>query len=82
MPAQGIRAVPKRVRVVIQRRRNDDEDAKVRSSFARLQVLHPPASQAVAEYLLVAQEDMYSYVTLADNHTEFKGKTTVKVEDS
>ena len=26
---QGIRAVPKRIRVVIQRRRNDDEDAKV-----------------------------------------------------
>lgn len=31
--SQGIRSVPVRVRVVISRRRNDDEDAKVRVPF-------------------------------------------------
>ena len=33
MHLQGIRNVPTRIRVVIERRRNDDEDAKVRSRY-------------------------------------------------
>lgn len=52
--SRGIRNVPHRLRIQIQRRRNDDEDAK---------------------------EDMYSYVTVADDQA-FKGKGTLKVEDS
>ena len=40
---QGIRAVPKRVRVVIQRRRNDDEDAKVGTARACRARGVPPA---------------------------------------
>jgi len=31
---QGIRNVPNRIRIVIQRRRNDDEDAKVSIQLA------------------------------------------------
>ncbi|KAK9801411.1 hypothetical protein WJX73_008269 [Symbiochloris irregularis] len=52
--SRGIKSVPTRLRIQIQRRRNDDEDAK---------------------------EDMYSYVTVADDQT-FKGKGTTKIEES
>jgi len=51
---QGVRNVPTRVRIVVSRRRNDDEDAK---------------------------EEMYSFVTVAQEQS-FKGKGTTVVQDS
>lgn len=51
--SKGVRNVPFRLRIVISRRRNDDEDAK---------------------------EEMYSFVTVAENQ-ETKGRGTLVVED-
>ncbi|GAX85005.1 hypothetical protein CEUSTIGMA_g12426.t1 [Chlamydomonas eustigma] len=51
--SKGVKNVPNRIRIVISRRRNDDEDAK---------------------------EDMYSFVSVADNQ-DTKGKGTVIVQD-
>ncbi|KAG1667427.1 hypothetical protein FOA52_006348 [Chlamydomonas sp. UWO 241] len=52
--SQGIKNVPHRIRIVVSRRRNDDEDAK---------------------------EDMYSFVTVADDQST-KGKGVVVVADA
>eukprot|EP00201_Polytomella_parva_P024055 CAMPEP_0175038818 /NCGR_PEP_ID=MMETSP0052_2-20121109/114_1 /TAXON_ID=51329 ORGANISM="Polytomella parva, Strain SAG 63-3" /NCGR_SAMPLE_ID=MMETSP0052_2 /ASSEMBLY_ACC=CAM_ASM_000194 /LENGTH=112 /DNA_ID=CAMNT_0016300351 /DNA_START=1229 /DNA_END=1567 /DNA_ORIENTATION=+ len=51
--SKGVKNVPTRLRVVISRRRNDDDEAK---------------------------EEMYSFVTVAEDQTT-KGKGTVKVDD-
>ncbi|KXZ49903.1 hypothetical protein GPECTOR_19g354 [Gonium pectorale] len=52
--SKGVKNVPTRLRIVISRRRNDDEDAK---------------------------EEMYSFVTVAEDQTT-KGKGTVVVQDA
>jgi large subunit ribosomal protein L31e len=40
--SQGVKNVPHRVRIVVSRRRNDDEDAKVRSRGCRGSASQPP----------------------------------------
>ena len=52
--SKGIRNVPRKIRVQISRRRNDDEDA---------------------------EEDLYSYVTVADTPEGFSGLGTKVVDD-
>ncbi|EEH60895.1 uncharacterized protein MICPUCDRAFT_24390 [Micromonas pusilla CCMP1545] len=52
--SKGIRNVPRRIRVSISRKRNDDEDAA---------------------------EDLYSYVTVADESQGFSGLGTKVVDD-
>ena len=42
---------------------------------------HAASRPPALSWAPLLQEDMYSYVTVADDQS-FKGKTTVKVEDS
>jgi hypothetical protein len=120
-PIPSTPQVPRRIRVQISRRRNDDEDAAVRhpphtslygreretrlrtgraSAFARhglgrvrhmirccfrgarclwshADLRHPPPSLARS----VSQEEMYSYVTVADAPEGFSGLGTTVVDD-
>jgi large subunit ribosomal protein L31e len=93
--SKGIRNVPTRLRIVIERKRNDDEDAKVRR-LERFQL----CLGLLAHYLIqdcmqfarshmpqltysfvCLQEEMYSFVTVAEDQTT-KGKGPVVVNEA
>ncbi|KAJ9532282.1 hypothetical protein QJQ45_010416 [Haematococcus lacustris] len=85
---QGIRNVPCRVRVAISRRRNDDEDATVGLCCQPSKFSAAELSAGTVWLILLAwspalalQEEMYSFVTVAEDQTT-KGKGTVVVNDS
>ena len=87
---QGIRNVPTKLRIQISRKRNDDEDAKVSlrtDSYCFVMialsyaVLYQMAGITTCKASVAAhlQEDMYSYVTVADEQ-QFKSKGTEVVD--
>ena len=89
---QGIRNVPTKLRIQISRKRNDDEDAKVskhvcahivcvQHAFSVFEGMEDVESHSPVGLMcmLTLQEDMYSYVTVADDQ-QYKGKGTEVVD--
>ncbi|KIY99900.1 60S ribosomal protein L31 [Monoraphidium neglectum] len=86
--SKGIKNVPTRLRVVISRRRNEDEDAKCQQWDASTQRCISSSggggrgggSNSSSSYSRAAEE-MYSFVSVAGDQTT-KGKGPVVVQDS
>jgi hypothetical protein len=75
--------VPRRVRVIIQRKRNDDDDAKVRRGPGQQREGSSAALAPLPRFLRAhpgfTQEDLYSYVTVAAEQN-FAGLGTKQLE--
>lgn len=90
--SKGIRNVPKRVRVQISRKRNDNEDAKVRRSDGTRAKTRSDGRQESethrrrltngdVENQPSVQEEMYSYVTVVDTPEGCKGLLTKVLDE-